>query len=110
MPASARVALGDSQAADEYFRRALGVSPGNATAAYQLALARLSRRASRRRARWMRPVMQQGGAARPKRCCLGLCVERKIGDRQAELSYTSQLRNRFPESDEAKAINAGACL
>jgi Tfp pilus assembly protein PilF len=39
---------------------------------------------------------------------LGMCVERKLGDRQSELSYTSQLRNRYPDAPETKAI-AEAC-
>ena len=35
--------------------------------------------------------------------------ERKQGDRSAELSYVSQLRNRFPESAEARALPGGTC-
>ena len=38
---------------------------------------------------------------------LGMCVEQKLGDAQAEQSYALQLRNRYPESAEAKAI--GPC-
>jgi type IV pilus assembly protein PilF len=100
--------LGDNKKADEYFRRAMGVSPGNTTAAYQLAL--LAYREARfDDARfWMRPVMQQG-TPRPEALYLGVCIERKKGDRQAELSYTSQLRNRFPDSNEAKLLARGAC-
>jgi type IV pilus assembly protein PilF len=40
---------------------------------------------------------------------LGACIERKLGDRAAELSYASQLRNRYPDSTEAKALVTGAC-
>ena len=40
---------------------------------------------------------------------LGMCIERKLGDRSAEASYVSQLRNRFPDSAEAKAIPPGTC-
>jgi len=39
---------------------------------------------------------------------LGMCIERKLGDRQAEASYASQLRNRYPGAAETKAI-PGAC-
>jgi len=94
--------------ADRYFRQALTVSPDNPVAAYNLAL--LAFRESRlddARA-WMRPVMQQA-APPPEALYLGMCIERKHGDRQAELSYTSQLRNRYPDSAEAKALPGGAC-
>ena len=36
-------------------------------------------------------------------------VERRAGDRQSELSYASQLRNRYPEAPETKAIATGKC-
>ena len=45
----------------------------------------------------------------PEAIYLGVCIERKLGDRQAELSYTSQLRNRFPDSRETKALTTEAC-
>jgi Tfp pilus assembly protein PilF len=54
----------------------------------------------------MRPVMQQP-AAPPEALYLGMCIERKQADRQSELSYTTQLRNRYPDSAEAKAQSGG---
>jgi type IV pilus assembly protein PilF len=100
--------LGDSKKADEYFRRAIAASPGNPVAAYNLAL--LAYRESRlddARA-WMRPVMRDA-SPRPEALYLGMCIERKQGDKQAEVSYQTQLRNRYPESPEAKAIATQAC-
>jgi len=101
-------ALGQTANADGYFRRALGASPGNPTAAYNLAL--LAYRESRpgEARAWMRPVMQQQSPP-PEALYLGLCIERKQGDREAERSYESQLRNRWPDSPEARAIASGAC-
>jgi type IV pilus assembly protein PilF len=103
------IALGDSKSADDYFRRALTASPGNPIAAYNLALlAYRESRVGEARA-WMRPVMKQQ-APPPEALYLGVCIERKQGgDRQAERSYESQLRNRWPDSAEAKAIAAGTC-
>ena len=100
--------LGDSKKADEYFRRAIGVSPGNPVAAYNLAL--LAYRESRLddARTWMRPVMRDA-APRAEALFLGMCIERKQGDKQAEASYLTQLRNRYPESPEAKAITTQAC-
>jgi type IV pilus assembly protein PilF len=102
------IATGDVVKGDEYLRRALAISPGNAMASYNLAL--LSYRQNRydQARAYMRNVMQQTNPA-PEALFLGMCIERKKGDRSAELSYVSQLRNRYPESPEAKAIDVGAC-
>jgi len=102
------IAIGETKSADDYFRRAMTASPGNATAAYNLALlAYRESRVGEARA-WMRPVMQQQ-APPPEALYLGLCIERKQGDNEAARSYESQLRNRWPDSPEAKAIAAGTC-
>jgi len=45
----------------------------------------------------------------PQALYLGVCIERKQGDREAERSYESQLKNRWPDSPEAKAAAGGTC-
>ena len=100
-------AIGDTRAAEGYFRRALGAQAGNALASYGLAqIAYKEGRYEEARAA-LRRVMQTNNPA-PEALRLGMCIERKLGDRQAELSYTSQLRNRYPDAPEARAI-AQAC-
>jgi type IV pilus assembly protein PilF len=101
-------ALGDSKAADEYLRRALSVSPGNPIAAYNLALLAYRDKRNGEARAWMRPVMQQASPS-AEALYLGACIERRQGDREAERSYESQLRNRWPDSAEAKAIARGGC-
>ena len=99
--------MGDTAAADQYFRRALVLKPGNPVAAYNLAL--LSYRGGKledSRA-LMRFAMAQNPPP-PEALYLGMCVERKLGDKAAEESYVAQLRNRYPNSAEARAI-AGTC-
>ncbi len=100
--------FGDVASAEQFFRRALAVSPGNPTASYGLAL--LAYRAKRYdEARgWLRPAVLQANPA-PEALYLGVCLERKLNDRQAEMSYTSQLRNRYPDSAEARAVPSGVC-
>jgi type IV pilus assembly protein PilF len=99
--------FGDTTAAEGFFKRALAASPNNPTALYGLAY--LAYKASRYdEARgWLRPVMQSIPA--PEALYLGICVERKLGDSQAEMSFTAQLRNRYPDSIETRAIPSGVC-
>jgi len=99
--------IGDVGAAESFFRRSLAVSPNNEPAAYGLAL--LAYRAGRYddARRWMRVIRQTN--LRPEALYLGMCVERKLGDRQAESSYTAQLRNRYPDSAEVRALGTGGC-
>ncbi len=101
-------ALGDVQKADDYLRRALTASPGNPIASYNLAmLAYHAQRYGEARV-WMHQVMRQASPP-PEALWLGMCIERKGGERDAERSYEAQLRNRYPGSPEAKAIVSGAC-
>ena len=101
-------ALGDIRAAENYFRRALGAQPGNPLASLGLAqIAYNERRYDQARA-WMKGVMLTTNPP-PEGLRLGMCVERKLGDRQAELSYVSQLRNRYPDAPETKAIATETC-
>lgn len=100
--------FGDTAAAEQYFKRALAVSPGNPNAAYGLAL--IAYRAGRtNEARgWLRPAVLQANPA-PEALYLGVCLERKLGDKQAEMSFTSQLKNRYPTSAEMAALTGGVC-
>jgi len=100
--------LGQTKEAEEYLRRALSASPGNPTATYNLALlAYRDKRVGEARA-WIRPALQQP-APSPEALYLGVCIERKQGEPETERSYASQLRNRWPDSPEARALAAGGC-
>jgi type IV pilus assembly protein PilF len=100
--------LGENQRAEVFFKRALGVSPGNPQAAFSLSqLAYKEGRLAEARA-LMKPVMLQNNPT-PDALALGACIERKLGDRSAEASYISQLRNRYPDSAEARSIVMGGC-
>ncbi|HEY2862966.1 MAG TPA: type IV pilus biogenesis/stability protein PilW [Casimicrobiaceae bacterium] len=100
-------AINDVRAAEGYFRRALAGQPANVLASYGLAqIAYKEGRYEEARAAMRRVMQNNNPPAEALR--LGMCVERKLGDRQSELSYTSQLRNRYPDAPETKAI-AEAC-
>ncbi|HZQ60128.1 MAG TPA: type IV pilus biogenesis/stability protein PilW [Casimicrobiaceae bacterium] len=100
--------FGDVKAAETYYRRALAVVPGDANALYGLAL--MSYKAARydEARNWMKLAVGRPNPA-PETLYLGMCIERSLGDRQAELSYMSQLRNRYPDSAETRAIASGSC-
>jgi type IV pilus assembly protein PilF len=100
--------IGEVRLAETYFRRALGAQPGNALASYGVALIAYKEARYDEARQWMRTVMQTTTPP-PEAIYLGMCIERKLGDRQAELSYISQLRNRFPDSIETKAITTESC-
>jgi len=100
--------IGDIRLAESYFRRALASQPGNALASYGVALIAYKEARYDEARKWIRPVMQTTTPP-PEAMYLGLCIERKLGDRQAEMSYITQLRNRFPDSVETKAITTEAC-
>jgi type IV pilus assembly protein PilF len=101
-------AIGEVKNAEAYFRRALLAQPGNALASYGLALIAYKEARYDEARIWMKTAMQTNNPP-PESIYLGVCVERKLGDRQAELSYISQLRNRYPNAPETKAVLTEVC-
>ena len=99
---------GDTKAAETYFRRALVAQPGNPLASY--GLAQIAYREGRYEVArgWIKGLMLTTNPP-PEGLLLGMCVERKLGDRQAELSYVSQLRNRYPNAPETQGIATEKC-
>jgi type IV pilus assembly protein PilF len=102
-------AIGDLSAADNYFRRALQLRPNDPSAAYNLALLSFKGGRLPESRALMKIVLQQSSSPAPEALFLGMCIERKLGDRQSEQSYVAQLRNRYPDSAETRAIATGAC-
>jgi type IV pilus assembly protein PilF len=100
--------FGDVANAEAYFKRAIALAPADANAAFGLAqLAYRGNRLGEARV-WMRRLMAQPTPT-PEALFLGMCIERGQGDREAELSYVAQLRNRYPDAAETTAIATGSC-
>jgi type IV pilus assembly protein PilF len=102
------IAFGDLAGADNFFRRGQAASPSNAGAIYGLALVAFRQGRLDDARGWIKRLTQQPPVP-PEALYLGMCIEKKQGDRSAEQSYISQLRNRYPDSAEAKAIPTGSC-
>jgi len=100
--------MGDLRLAEAYFRRAIAIAPSNQNASYGLAIIAYKEARYPEARTYIRAAVQTNAPA-PESLYLGMCVERKLGDRDGELSYISQLRNRYPESAETKAIASARC-
>jgi type IV pilus assembly protein PilF len=98
------VQLGNTEAAAGYFQRALSLKPSDPSAAYNLALLQYKAGRYDSARALMRIVMQQTNPP-PPALFLGHCLEQKTGDKSSEQSYVMQLKNRYPDSDEAKQVN-----
>ena len=98
--------VGQSERAEEFFQAALKTRPSQPQALYQLADMAYAR-GDLLAARGHLGRLAQTGVLTADVLWLGTRVERKLGDRNAEASYARQLRNRYPNSAEARALNAG---
>jgi len=97
---------GDLAQAEVYFIRALKRAPGQPTALLGMA------EVNYRNGRWLaaRAQLRQLGEAAElgaQALWLGVRVERRMGDREAEASYGAQLRRRFPESLQTQWLITG---
>ena len=96
----------DDKSAEDFFLKALKINPSQPQAL--LALADLYFRANdlpNARAQIL-PFMKIH-APSPDALWLGVRIERKLGDKNAQESYAQMLRQRFPLSKEAQALAIG---
>lgn len=100
------VRLKNDKAAEDYLLTALRLSPTNTQALYFLAdIAYRKGRYSEAR-QWTTDIekMMEPTA---EVIWLALRIERKLGNREAEARYASQLRRRFPASPEQRLLTQG---
>ena len=96
----------NTQDADEFFQRALKMEPDEPASLLQLGQIRYQQ-GRIDDARTL--VLRHNKVATPsaESLWLALRIERKTGHRGAEQSYATQLRRRFPESDEFRKLQRG---
>lgn len=97
---------GDFAAAEDYFSKALNLQSGQPQALYQLADMAYARRAYPAAKEYL-IRLEKVSPANPEVLWLAVRVERKLGDRDAAASYSTQLTRNFPQSKEARALQAG---
>jgi type IV pilus assembly protein PilF len=97
---------GDATGAAEYFLLALKVRPAQPQALYQMADLSYAR-GDYGEAKNFLNRLAQVAAPTAEMLWLGVRVERRMGDRNSEASYALQLRNKFPDSRETRALIAG---
>ena len=100
------VRLKDLKAAEDYLLTALRLSPTNTQALFWLAdIAYRQGRQSEAR-QWIADI-EKTMEPPAEVVWLALRVERKMGNREAEARYASQLRRRFPGSPEHRLLTQG---
>ena len=98
--------LRDDVGAEEYFLKALKLRPNQPQAL--LALADIYYRANDLpNARAQMIAFMKAHNPTPEALWLGVRIERKLGDRASETSYSQMLRQRFPVSKENQALALG---
>ncbi|MGH8662068.1 MAG: type IV pilus biogenesis/stability protein PilW [Burkholderiales bacterium] len=97
---------GDAAGAAEFFGLALKLRPDQPQALYHMADLSYAR-GDFAEAKSYLGRFTQVASATAEVLWLGVRVERRLGDRNSEASYALQLRNRFPNSREARALLAG---
>jgi type IV pilus assembly protein PilF len=96
---------GDLAGAQEFFEKALKVRPNQPQAIYQLADVLYARGDYAQARSYVTRLNRATPSA--ESLWLALRLERKLGDATAEASYATQLRRSFPDSREARALEAG---
>ena len=96
----------DTANAEIYLQKALQQQPLLHQAAYQLALIEFNRHNYESARSYLRLPLSSGPAT-AEMLWLGIRLERRMGDKDAEASYALQLRRQYPNSEQTKALLSG---
>ncbi len=95
----------DVDGAENYLQRALQVQPLLHRASYELAQIQFNRKKYGLAREYLQTPLV--GNPTPEVLWLAIRVERQLGDRDAEASYSLELRRNYPNSEQAKALLSG---
>lgn len=93
----------DTAKAERFFRHALKIDPRRTESLYQMALLEYNT-GHYLQARAFLQRLYDLNYYSPEDLMLGVKVERKLGDRQAEDRYTARLKKQFPKSQETRSL------
>jgi type IV pilus assembly protein PilF len=94
---------GDLARADQMLRQALAINPKYPDALLQMADMSLTRDAGLAARAFLQRYLA-AAAATPDALMLGIRIERKLADHEAEQGYTTRLLREFPDSGQAREI------
>lgn len=99
--------LKDAVVAERYFNEAFRYDPGNPTTNTNLSRINYER-GDFERARFYIARVTKADVLTAEVLWLAIKIERKMGDRASEASFVTQLRRRYPNSNEFAAYQRGA--
>lgn len=96
----------DEKSAEQYLMRAQQIRPEMRQAAFNLAKINFGRKDYA--AAWAQlQTATASGDPGPEAAWLGVQIARELGDRNGEASFSMLLRNKYPKSEQAKALLSG---
>lgn len=98
---------GNSKDAEEFLQKALVVQPGMPQALLALSEVSFANGDYASAKRHFARFAERNDNLSAEQLWLAVRIERKVGDRNSEASYATQLRNRFPDSREAQSLVSG---
>lgn len=94
----------DPGKAKEYYRKALQIQPGLSDSLYQLAKINFEQGHYRLAEKYFQQYRGIAQRQTPQSLWLGIRIGRELSNYDAVFSYTRQLRQNFPDSDEARLL------
>jgi type IV pilus assembly protein PilF len=98
--------IGNNVIAEDFFQRALTVRPGLPHALLGLAQLNFAKEDFGVAKRYFNEYAAKNENLTAEDLWLAVRIERQLGDRNAISSYSMKLRNHFPDSKEARLLNA----
>ena len=98
---------GNIKDAEDFLQKALQVQPGSTQVLFELADLSYSKADYFSAKKYFADLSQKSDNLTAEQLWLGVRINRKIGDRNSEASYATQLRNRFPDTRETQMLIHG---
>jgi type IV pilus assembly protein PilF len=95
----------DEKNAEIYLEKAIAAQPILHQAAYQLALLQFNHGQANTASNTLQKALSSDPA--PEVLWLGIRISRALNDKNAEASYALQLRKKYPDSEQTKALLSG---